>query len=189
MQITSSNVNGESIKSDLLTVYIATIPNKPAIPTETEITLSSDSLMSVLVSWTEPTDSGAPVTGYELWMSEEQKQYEIVFDGRQRADLLNYLVQNLNRGLNYTFKILAINYVGKSEFSDELHTLAAVVPSAPLNFNVTNSMLGSVSLEWNEPEFDGGSELLGYYTYYKLTGVDAEWTMIEPMISDEFNQF
>jgi len=60
-----------------------------------------------------------------------------------------------------------MNYVGKSQFSEVLHSLAAVVPSAPQQFKVTGSALASVSLQWVEPSFDGGSELLGYFVYFK----------------------
>jgi titin len=52
-----------------------------------------------------------------------------------------------------------------------------------------NSGLGSVTLQWREPSYDGGSELLGYYVYYKRTGVQEDWTVVDPMLTDEINYF
>jgi titin len=52
-----------------------------------------------------------------------------------------------------------------------------------------NSGLGSVTLQWREPDYDGGSELLGYYVYYKKTGVQEAWSVVDPMLTDEVNSF
>ena len=56
----------------------------------------------------------------------------MVYDGQLRPDILTYIVsQNIELGLHYHFKIQALNYVGKSDFSPMLTSLAAVVPSVP----------------------------------------------------------
>lgn len=124
--------------------------------------------MAIQVSWVAPDNGGAPITGYELWMSEESLSYELVFDGKQRSDILTFTVtEGISQTKYYHFKLRAINYVGKSEFSPKLTSLAAIVPTAPVGFKVTGSTLGSVSLAWEEPDYDGGNELLGYYVYYK----------------------
>jgi len=53
-----------------------------------------------------------------------------------------------------------------SAFSPTLTSFAAVVPSSPQNFVITTSNIGSVSLEWAAPKYDGGSPLSGYYIYF-----------------------
>lgn len=78
------------------------------------------------------------------------------------------MYEGVTRGLDYQFVVQALNAVGDSDRSDPLAILAAVVPSAPLNLNVTGSGSGSISLEWTAPEKVGGSVLLGYYAYYQL---------------------
>lgn len=54
-----------------------------------------------------------------------------------------------------------------------LTSFAAVVPSTPLNFKVTESGSGTISIAWDPSEFDGGSSLYGYYAYYKLTSASS----------------
>ena len=123
------------------------------------------------VNWTAPADNGAPILGYRLYMAEEQAPAKLVYDGSNssRSDVLTYTVyEGVTRGLDYQFVVQALNAVGDSDRSDPLAILAAVVPSAPLNLNVTGSGSGSVSLEWTAPEKVGGSVLLGYYAYYQL---------------------
>ena len=48
-------------------------------------------------------------------------------------------------------------------------TFAAVVPTTPLDFNITGSSSGIIDVAWQAPQYDGGSPLTGYYLYYKLT--------------------
>jgi sulfatase maturation enzyme AslB (radical SAM superfamily) len=59
--------------------------------------------------------------------------------------------------------------VGASAQSPPLLSFAAVVPTTPLDFVITNSASGIIDVAWQAPQYDGGSPLLGYYVYYKLT--------------------
>jgi len=90
--------------------------------------------MAIQVSWVAPNDQGAPITGYQLWMAENEKSFELVWDGRNRADLLTFTVADGVKITNiYHFKLHAINYVGSSVASEILSVICAVVPSAPRN--------------------------------------------------------
>ena len=75
--------------------------------------------------------------------------------------------------MEYHFKVAAINAVGTGELSPVLTCLAAVVPSEPQNFEVTGSNTGTVSVQWQPPQYDGGSPLLGYFIYNKITGTET----------------
>ena len=114
-----------------------------------------------------PAANGAPVTGYQLWMAEENDPFELIFDGQQRSDILTFTITSgIKKSGHYHFKVTAINFVGVSAFSPTLTSFAAVVPSSPQNFVITTSNIGSVSLEWAAPKYDGGSPLSGYYIYF-----------------------
>ena len=140
VQITSINASGESVKSDVLTLQAASHPDAPATPTETAITQEeySDSTLKIQVSWVEPANNGAAITGYQLWMSKQSLDFEMVYDGASRSDVLTYLVENqILRSTSYNFKVRAINRIGYSSFSPVLKSFAAVVPSTPLGFHHT----------------------------------------------------
>jgi hypothetical protein len=65
-------------------------------------------------------------------MAENEKSFEIVWDGRNRADLLTFIVTEGVKISNiYHFKLHAFNYVGSSVASVVLSSICAVVPSAP----------------------------------------------------------
>lgn len=120
-------------------------------------------------------------------MSEEAIAYTLLYNGKQRRDVLSYTVVNgVTKGLNYHFKIRAINAVGYSEFSEPLIVYAAIVPSVPLNFNVTGSDTSSVSLSWEPPRYDGGAALTGYYIYYKIYGSLASWSKTSLISTESF---
>ena len=110
-------------------------------------------------------------------MSEEEKTFQLVFDGTQRADILTYTVTSgIQRSRHYHFKVAAMNYVGISEDSPILTSLAAVVPSTPISFTIETSGEGSVTVSWLAPDQDGGSSVIGYYIYYKITGSSDSWS-------------
>lgn len=72
-------------------------------------------MISIEVSWVEPADNGADITGYKLFMSEQSDDYELVYDGTSRSDITTYVVQNrVKRSKAYSFKVLAINRIGLS---------------------------------------------------------------------------
>jgi hypothetical protein len=68
-------------------------------------------------------------------MAEESLSYELIFDGAQRSDILTFAVmQGITQTRNYRFKLRATNFVGKSLYSQELVSLAAIVPTVPVDF-------------------------------------------------------
>jgi hypothetical protein len=72
-----------------------------------------------------------------------------------------------------------MNYVGTSEFSPVLTSLAAVVPTTPLAFAIETSGEGSVTVSWLATAENSGSPVLGYYIYYKQTESSDSWAKTE----------
>ncbi len=187
-QISSTNFNGESELSDVLTLYVAAKPSAPAAPTESAIFNDDQdsNLMSITVAWTEPMDNGAPITGYKLYMAEMSQAFSLVYDGTNRADITSFTVVNgVKKTLNYHFKVIAINAVGSSDISPELTSFIAIVPTAPTDFKFTQSQASTISLEWKPPIFDGGASLTGYYIYFKIAG-QLTWSKTALIAEDLF---
>lgn len=120
------------------------------------------------MTWTAPASNGAPITGYKLYYAEEAREYELVYDGTGRSDILTYTVtKNILKTKYYKFKVSAINAIGESTWSNKLSSFIAVVPTVPVHFAFVSSSSGTVNLKWEAPQFDGGATLLGYYIYSK----------------------
>lgn len=94
------------------------------------------------VNWTAPADNGSPILGYRLFMAEEQSPSQILYDGTKsrRADVFSFTTRTgIKKHLSYQFRLQALNAVGLSAISEPLNVLAAVVPGAPTELNVTLS--------------------------------------------------
>lgn len=154
------------------TFYVATAPATPAAPTETAVTQIGDfdsDKIAIQVSWVAPANNGAPVTGYKLYMAEGAREYNLIYDGTGRSDILTYTAtQGITKSVFYKFKVQALNIIGSSALSSSLTSLAAVAPSTPLNFAIVTSGSGTIDVSWEAPTHDGGAALSGYIIYYRV---------------------
>jgi hypothetical protein len=67
-------------------------------------------------------------------MAQGANPYTLIYDGRGRSDILTYTAtstQGVTKGLQYKFKVQAINAIGTSSLSASMSSLAAVVPTSP----------------------------------------------------------
>ena len=147
VRISASNVNGEGESSDVRSFYVATAPAQMAAPTETLITLPdyAKDEAAVQVSWVAPSNNGAAVTGYKLYMAAGPREYNLVYDGTNRADVLTFTVtKGIFKDSWYRFRVSAINIIGESPQSPEMTSYIAVVPSSPVNFTFVTSDEGSI---------------------------------------------
>jgi hypothetical protein len=140
-----------------------------------------DGSIAVTLSWTNPPDGGAPITGYKLYKSDTNQEYSLIFDGSRRADITTYTHTNLEKGQVYYYKVTALNAAGESDPSDELEVLAASTPSQPTNFQIDFVSSGSITASWSAPLSDGGSRLTGYILYYKEVTA-AAYTAASPVV-------
>jgi hypothetical protein len=71
------------------------------------------------------------VLGYKLYMGESgSSSYTLVYDGSLNSATLAYNVTGLTTGSYYTFYVIAINYNGESDSSNELETPVCLAPSS-----------------------------------------------------------
>lgn len=120
-------------------------------------------------------------------MAEETQSYFLIWDGTKRPDILTYTAtQGITQSKTYHFRLTAANVVGVSEFSPTLDSLAAIVPSTPLNFALAGSGFGVVSFTWTTSSSEGGSPITGYYIYYRL---NSEAWLQSNLIDEAANYF
>uniref|UniRef100_A0A668SHV9 Fibronectin type-III domain-containing protein n=1 Tax=Oreochromis aureus TaxID=47969 RepID=A0A668SHV9_OREAU len=102
---------------------------------------------SVICNWEPPEDDGSPITGYYI----ERKERNSLLWVKANDTVVRsteYPCAGLIEGLEYTFRVSAINRAGQD------------TPGKPEVLDVTKN---SVTLVWTRPKNDGGSKIIGYY--------------------------
>lgn len=94
---------------------------------------------------------------------------------------LRYKVTKLRHQSEWEFRVCAENAAGAGSFSESSQLMKVqdplFPPAAPTNFKVVDTTRLSVSLEWNMPLYDGGSEIVGYVLEMAecVPDQDEEW--------------
>jgi hypothetical protein len=103
----STNIAGESVLSDELSVLLAEVPKIPL----NLIRIDSAILPAgqIRVTWDMPSDDGgSPITGYRLYLNDV-----LHYDGSGLPTEVIYTLVNLNVGRDYKIAISAINAKGE----------------------------------------------------------------------------
>ena len=195
-RVSAINANGTGEPSN--TAKVTTVAPVPSAPTDLSATASGTTQIDL--SWTAPADDGgSPITTYGIHVSPDGRT-----DWRTRAGNPNttYSQIQLAPGTTRYYRVSAANAHGHSPFSniasattDTTGTGTSVpggggsdppggggggggprqtVPSAPKNL-LGEGGDGQVTLTWDAPEDDGGSEITDYQ--YRINGRNP-WTAI-----------
>ena len=145
--------------------YVSESPfGKPSAPALVEV--SSTNKNSALLTWSRPTnDGGSEICGYFI---EKRQLSGLRWISVNRQPILEtrHRVPNLNEGQTYEFRVRAENVAGNGSWSDP--TASTLIqeqkypPEVPLNLTVVDTTKSSVILSWSNPNFDGGSQVIGY---------------------------
>ncbi len=169
--VTVENSFGESDPSDQFQIVVAQVPYQI-----TDIAIQP-SYLNLSLSWTAPFDNGFTITKYSIFRSENSSLIDELFIANTTELFYNDL--SVDNGIEYYYRILAINSQGAGPLSQAVSSIAGVIPDTPLNFK--GSVLDkSILLQWQVPDSDGGSPILSYRIYRS----DANTT--EAKVFDEF---
>ena len=146
------NAKGPSVKSELKEIVIYDLPS------EVQNVTAAAGNNFVLLSWQEPMEDG----GYKI------KEYHI-FKAQGKGDLSFYIsIQafrfndtKVTNGLNYSYKIAAVNDLGLGSFAGLLNATPGAPPNKPWNLEVGMEN-GKVRLKWDPPSDNGGFRILEY---------------------------
>uniref|UniRef100_A0A3P9CPQ6 Titin n=1 Tax=Maylandia zebra TaxID=106582 RepID=A0A3P9CPQ6_9CICH len=170
----AENIAGLSPSSRISECYVARDPcDPPGKPEAVVITREN-----ITLQWAKPKyDGGSSITGYVV----EKKELP---DGRwMKANFTNvienqFTVTCLTGGQSYEFRVTAKNGAGVWSPPSEYPLIAQnpftppSTPSTPIATAVTGD---SVTLTWERPETDGGSEIDGFIVE-KLDKEGVRWT-------------
>lgn len=117
----------------------------------------------VLLSWSAPLYSNATnVTGYWVYRGPAEDQLSLWTTLR---DITYYLDTGLANGQEYYYAVRAVNSAGAGNLSETLSIIPMTTPSEPI---LPKAVPGNMylNLTWGAPNFDGGSDIIGYNVYY-----------------------
>lgn len=174
---------GEALVSDpTIAENPYVVPDPPENPEVTAITKDS-----MVVMWQAPkSDGGSPITNYNIERKDRIGLRWVKCNKRKVKDL-QFKVTGLLVGHEYKFRISAENAVGVSAptASSQFYkaTDALFKPGAPSNPRVLDTTKSSVTVAWNKPVYDGGSDITGYVVETCIPSgkeEEEEWTIVTP---------
>lgn len=158
-RVSAVNAAGEGALSNEASATPAAPNTVPGAPTLNSATAGNG---QVTLSWTAPSsDGGTAITGYKVYRGTATNGETLL---TTLGAVSSYTDTGLTNGQRYFYKVSAVNAVGDSALSNELSTVPATVPGAPV-LNSATAGNGQVTLSWSAPSSNGGSPVTLYSIY------------------------
>ncbi|KAM3871797.1 immunoglobulin-like and fibronectin type III domain-containing protein 1 [Diretmus argenteus] len=180
----------EMMETDDIQAGTLAFPGPPAPP---KVVSASDDCINL--SWAPPTNTGGSrILGYIV---EKRKKgsnlWSIVNPKDELIKEKNYAVKDVVAGMEYEFRITAINISGAGEFSNPSEFVFARDPKKPpgkvIDLKVTETSYTHLTLAWTKPEEIHGvqDEAKGYYVEVRQAEC-IEWSRCNtsPIILNSF---
>lgn len=170
---------GEPLESE---PAVATNPYVPSDPPQTpEVTIITKD--SMVVCWGHPEHNGGSSINTYIVERRDKTGLRWVKCNKRTVTDLRFKVSGLTPGHEYEYRILAENAAGLSAPSPSSPFYKACdtifQPGPPGNPRVLDTSKSSITIAWNKPVYDGGSEITGYIVETCLPEED-EWTIVSP---------
>lgn len=158
------------------------VPDPPENPEVTAITKDS-----MVIMWQAPKcDGGTPITNYNI-ERKDRIGLRWVKCNKRKVKELQFKATGLVVGHEYEFRVTAENAAGVSAPSvsspSYKATDALYKPGAPCNPRILDTTKSSITVAWNKPVYDGGSDITGYIIETCIPSEkeeEEEWTIVTP---------
>lgn len=166
---------------------VVTIAGTPTQPTNVVATPGNK---SIWVSWTPPSnDGGLCIKSYKLEYSSNNGSSWIVYNTGTILTHTGVLVTDFRvvNGSSYIFRVSANNGILNSQYSANSAPSipSPTSPQPPTNVRAT-ALDASVSLSWNAPSDNNGSEIINYVIQQSSNG-GSTWTTINSNTGTQTN--
>lgn len=141
-----------------MSIIAATIPDQPSQPYK-----HFASVNTIEVRWQEPNDGGSNITHYSVEWDQGRGNDQFYYLGETEG-YTTYQVglhdsAAFEGGDSYIFRVMAINDVGESLWSQESEVIiAAEVPSKPTRPELVERTRDLITIRWTV-ESDGGTQI------------------------------
>ena len=157
-QISALNVAGEGPKSS----SVSATPKKPYVqPSEPLNLTGTPDNRRIVLRWQPPaSDGGSPITNYRIY-----RNASLLTEIGTNTTFDDYNVEN---GISYSYQVSAVNLAGEGNKSNIIVVVPRTVPEPPRALTGTAN-INNVSLQWDAPLNNGGSEIKNYRIYRNAT--------------------
>lgn len=170
---------GEPLESEPAVVTNPYVPSDP--PQAPEVTAITK--YSMVVCWGHPEHNGGSSVNTYIIERRDKTGLRWVKCNKRTVTDLRFKVSGLTPGHEYEYRILAENAAGLSAPSPSSPFYKACdtifQPGPPGNPRVLDTTKSSITIAWNKPVYDGGSDITGYIVETCLPEED-EWTIVTP---------
>lgn len=175
-QVTAVSANGEGLPSNEASMTL------PMVPPEAPVIDSAvQEENGVIIVWHVPESSTVPE---EFLVYRGEAPDSLVLIAIIDGDMREYLDIPGTAGLFYALR--SSNEYGIGELSAAVQATPLTVPGAVRNLTLTEGQ-DLVILNWDAPEDDGGSSVLGYHVYRQLNGTVIMLATVNAMTYVDYN--
>jgi hypothetical protein len=115
------------------------------------------------LTWTEPSNNGAAITGYKIFRGATSGAETLV---KTVGAVTSFDDTSVTNGIKYYYQVSAVNGIGESAQSNEVVVTPqySAAPSAPQRLHAT-AKKGGVLLTWGTPSSSGTATITNYRIY------------------------
>jgi hypothetical protein len=161
-RVSAKNSVGSSSHSNVVTTV--TMSSTPMAPTN--FRTSSITSTTATIAWNAPSlNGGSSITGYAVEISRDGTNWTPLTSNTTSTN-----VSGLVANMTYQVRIKANNLLGGSEWLTGEFSTSISNPSSPLNLYSSLLSNSSLSLSWDLPVTNGGSDISDYAIEYSTDG-------------------
>jgi hypothetical protein len=132
--------------------------NPFGLPGAVESLVATAGDSQVTLNWTTPAENGRPITKFKVYAGESTGSMELL---TTLGNFTEFVHMELENGVNYYYKIAAMNEAGEGPISDTVSARPMGSPGPATDLVVVNIPSG-IKLTWKAPTDLGGADSVTY---------------------------
>ncbi len=172
-RVSAVNIIGVGNPSEV--VSVTTLPTVPDAPTT--LSVSGISANGATVKWLAPIDRGGQtISDYKIEISRNSGEtWQVV--PHEASSNLSIALSGLTPGQTYDARVSALNATGYSEPESVSFSTLTTPPTAPQSLQSNNVTSTSITLNWELPASNGGTDITDYKIEFSSNG-GTTWNLI-----------